>query len=1079
MKGSPGRALTKTAYAGQITALEFLTPSILLATTGPFAKVFDVLAGRTIAVFEIFESTRVHGIHPDRAPLAEPGAALQSVRVAFSGGKQLKVLRLTFEYDAAGTLMHCEQAIASPLNMFKDWIKDVAWLKSGESERLALAFAHNFVEIWDVPSGTFIEKIQCEEHCILYSARFFGGDGGKTYLASGTVFNQILLWDIESRNQEGEGVIHKSLVGHEGVIFNIRVSHDGKRLATASDDRTIRVWETAIDRKSQHICLYGHASRVWDCKIVGKLVVSVAEDSTCRVWDLDSSECIACWEGHAGKNVWSVDIDPLANVVASGGGDAGIRLWSLTSLERNKIDSDEQFSRVEFKRVQDIVKSAEIVRTFAIVDFTRSIIATTEGRFLLCERADPGQELYADAEFSRYGVLATSECCQLSVVGGIDGQVAAFSPLGAFSPVKWSAHSTKITLVVIRPAAAPGTWYLITGSETVDVLHMSVVRIPDSPALPCVIEMFATVVLPIHFWTMDVTLCVEQHLLILGSRAGAIATYEFSNAAPDDGTTAEPAILEADILRRRAHGKEAVTSIAVDPRMSADRPGELTFGTVGRDGVYCRWAMKRTQEAQAWTMDLFYRSKITNGWLEKIQYADDTAVICGFFAKCFFAYNETKKYEMFSVACGGGHRKWEFKAQDGLLNRATFGFLRKEKLHFVFRETDTSKQFSEPKLQDGHSGSETRVVRFVDGWEASEKSLFVTSGEDAVLRFSEYDPKRQDQTFRNLVNIRKHISVIRGIAFTRGKGGMLMFTAGAHEELRCWRLERDAQQGVRCLDTAIAPNASDITETRIMDIGAASLASLGEDFATKHLIAAACSDTFVRLWLFDEERNDFSLLGYSRAHGRCVLKARVTLVRSPKQVEVVVTTAGTDGRILLWDCEILARRSGELQPLELGTPMHSSTLHQSGVNALDVTTSTTDAGESSFCIATGGDDNAIAAMSVTLKRNESGLSVANLVQGIMPSPYSSGVTGIKFIRPRTIITTSSDQRINVFDLVQHQPEDGVYDFSCVSSVYIEVADIADLDVKKLEGDRFQVAVGGFGIQILDSEAVPRNYLEYL
>ncbi|KAJ3158869.1 WD repeat-containing protein 6 [Geranomyces michiganensis] len=1061
MTASPGLPLTKKAYAGQITALEFLTPSVLLAATGPFLKVFDVLAGKTVAVFEIFESTRVHGIHPDRAPQVESGAALQSIRVALSGGKQLKVLQLTFGYDAAGTLVSCEQAIASPLKSFKDWIKDVAWLKSGETERLALAFAHNFVEIWDVESASFIEAVQCEEHCILYSARFFGGEGGKTYLASGTVFNQILLWDIESRNRDGEGVIHKSLVGHEGVIFNIRVSQDGKRLATASDDRTIR-----------HICLFGHAARVWDCKIMGKLVVSVAEDSTCRVWDLDTSECIACWEGHAGKNVWGVDIDPLANVVASGGGDAGIRLWSLTSLERNKVDSDEQFSRVELE------KNAEKVRTFAIVDFTRSVIATSEGRFLLCERSDPVHELYVNAEFSRYGVLATSECGQLSVVGGIDGQLAAFSPSGAFSPIKWSSHATKVTLVVIRPAAAPGAWYLITGSETVDVLHMSVILIPETPSLPCVIEQIATIVLPVHFWTMDVTLCTEQHLLILGSRAGAIAVYEYPLATSDSAVRPELATLDACVLRRRAHGREAVTSIAVDPRMSAQRPGELTFGTVGRDGVYCRWAMKRSEDEQTWMMDLFYRSKITNGWLEKVQYVDDTAVICGFFAKCFFAFNETKKYEMFSVACGGGHRKWEFQAQDGLLNRATFGFLRKEKLHFVFRETDTSKQFSEPKLQDGHSGNETRVVRFVDGWDGSDKSLFVTSGEDAVLRFCEYDPTRRDQTFRNLVNIRKHISVVRGIAFTRGAGGLLMFTAGAHEELRCWRQERDAQQGVRCLDTAIAPNASDITETRIMDIGAASLANLGAGFEAKHLIAAACSDAFVRLWLYDEQCNEFSLLGYSRAHGRCVLKARVTIIDTPEHVEVVVTTAGTDGRALLWDCGDLVRRVGEPAPQELGVPMYSIRLHQSGVNALDVmTTSGPDFGNPTLCIAMGGDDNAISATSVLLGRTKSGLSVGKVVQGVMHTPHSSGVTGVKFIRPRMIITTSTDQRINVFDIVQSPSDDSNYSFSCVASTFIDVADIADIDVRKLEGDRFQVVVGGFGIQILDSKADRRSYLD--
>lgn len=35
---------------------------------------------------------------------------------------------------------------------------------------------------------------------------------------------------------------------------------------------------------------------------------------------------------------------------------------------------------------------------------------------------------------------------------------------------------------------------------------------------------------------------------------------------------------------------------------------------------------------------------------------------------------------MISVACGGAHRRWQFKALDSKLNLATFAFIRKEKV---------------------------------------------------------------------------------------------------------------------------------------------------------------------------------------------------------------------------------------------------------------------------------------------------------------------------------------------------------------------------------------------------------------
>lgn len=33
---------------------------------------------------------------------------------------------------------------------------------------------------------------------------------------------------------------------------------------------------------------------------------------------------------------------------------------------------------------------------------------------------------------------------------------------------------------------------------------------------------------------------------------------------------------------------------------------------------------------------------------------------------------------MISVACGGAHRRWQFKTADAKLDRATFAFFRKE-----------------------------------------------------------------------------------------------------------------------------------------------------------------------------------------------------------------------------------------------------------------------------------------------------------------------------------------------------------------------------------------------------------------
>lgn len=53
--------------------------------------------------------------------------------------------------------------------------------------------------------------------------------------------------------------------------------------------------------------------------------------------DHDEVDCLARWEGHVGKNVWSCAISPEKKMVATGGQDSGIRLWSLMSIRNNNI----------------------------------------------------------------------------------------------------------------------------------------------------------------------------------------------------------------------------------------------------------------------------------------------------------------------------------------------------------------------------------------------------------------------------------------------------------------------------------------------------------------------------------------------------------------------------------------------------------------------------------------------------------------------------------------------------------------------------------------------------------------------
>jgi WD40 repeat protein len=135
---------------------------------------------------------------------------------------------------------------------------------------IAIAYAHNFVEILKLPGSLFdhhqpkdqqqqqleekekekenendlgiLYTIQSEEHCTLFCGRFYNHTLEDLMFASGTVFCQILIWKVDHTIQGDIPVLH-NLSGHEGILFGVRWARNGRAICSVSDDRTIRIWD--------------------------------------------------------------------------------------------------------------------------------------------------------------------------------------------------------------------------------------------------------------------------------------------------------------------------------------------------------------------------------------------------------------------------------------------------------------------------------------------------------------------------------------------------------------------------------------------------------------------------------------------------------------------------------------------------------------------------------------------------------------------------------------------------------------------------------------------------------------------
>ncbi len=238
--------------------------------------------------------------------------------------------------------------------------------------------------------------------------------------------------------------LDQALSGHNGAVLDVVYSPDGQKLASASDDNTVIVWDTTTLRPVGDLPFYGHYAGVTsvDFSPDSQILASGSRDGTIILWNAATGQVIRTLQRRETNWILSVDFSPDGQTLVSAGQGSTIRLWNVQTgdiIREFQGSSDTNFS-VAFSpngqqiavgggdgtlTLWDVASGAEVRRWQAHDGATLSVLFTPDGLGMITAGGDSFTTMWDVETGNQLLTLKTGEKAALSVAMTADQRLMA------------------------------------------------------------------------------------------------------------------------------------------------------------------------------------------------------------------------------------------------------------------------------------------------------------------------------------------------------------------------------------------------------------------------------------------------------------------------------------------------------------------------------------------------------------------------------------------------------------------------------------------------------------------------------